>query len=260
MSERTDILTLCYHAVSPRWTARISITPAALESQVEYLARRGYKGVRFTEAVLGEVEGKCVAITFDDGYASTFRLARPILDRFGMAGTLFIPTDYLGGGPMSWPGIEQWIGTEHEQELLPMSWEQARELADAGWEIGSHTKSHPLLTEMPDERLQEELVGSRLICEQMLDRPCRSIAYPYAEQDARVVAAAARAGYATGTASREHLLEPSAHAWPRVGVYHEDSLRVFRLKASPLVRRIRRSGAMMALADAARRVIRREAN
>ena len=203
------MIALCYHAVSQTWPAELSVTPENLSAQLEQLAKRGYRGVTFSEMALGEVEGNCVAVTFDDGYRSNFRLARPILERLEMPGTLYVPTDYVGGGPMSWAGIDHWLGSEHEGELVPVSWEEARELADAGWEIGSHTKSHPRLTEVSDQQLERELVDSRLTCERMLERPCRSIAYPYSDYDERVVAAAERAGYATGATVPERLLAPS---------------------------------------------------
>ena len=241
--DSADVLALCYHAVSPDWPAELSVSPQSLAEQVEHLAERGYRAITFSEAVLGEVSGKTVAITFDDGYASTVRLARPILDRFGMRATVFVPTDYIGGGPMSWPGIDNWVGTEHEPELVPMSWEEVRELADAGWEIGSHTKSHPRLPQISDRQLEEELVESRRTCEQMLDRPCRSIAYPYGDHDQRVVAATGRAGYSAAGTFPARTPAPEPLAWPRIGVFHDDSMRVFRVKVSPAVRRVRRSRA-----------------
>jgi peptidoglycan/xylan/chitin deacetylase (PgdA/CDA1 family) len=235
------VLVLCYHAVSPTWPAELSVTPEALSSQVEYLAKRGYRGVTFTEAVRGEASGRAVAITFDDGYASTLRLARPILDRFEMPGTVFVPTDYMGGGPMSWPGIDVWIGGEHERELVPMSWDEIGALADAGWEIGSHTKSHPRLAKVSDEQLERELVESRETCERMLGRPCMSIAYPYGNHDDRVIAATARAGYSAAATLPTRHATTARLAWPRVGVFYPDSMWVFRAKVSPTVRRLRRS-------------------
>lgn len=88
-----------------------------------------------------------VAVTFDDGYLSVGEIARPILDRFGIPGTVFVPTRFMDSDqPMSWPGIDQWIGTADEHELLPMSWQGLLSLAESGSEIGSHTVSHPRLT------------------------------------------------------------------------------------------------------------------
>lgn len=51
-----DLLILCYHAVSPSWPAALSVTPDALESQLTRLARAGYRGVRFSDA-LGDASG-----------------------------------------------------------------------------------------------------------------------------------------------------------------------------------------------------------
>lgn len=65
---------------------------------------------------------------------------------------------------MSWPGIDEWIGGPYEQELMPMSWESLRATAEAGWEIGPHTVSHPHLTTRDDAELREELVQSREKC------------------------------------------------------------------------------------------------
>jgi peptidoglycan/xylan/chitin deacetylase (PgdA/CDA1 family) len=118
-----------------------------------------------------------------------------------------------------------------------MSWAQLRELADAGWEIGSHTRTHPRLTQLADEELARELGESREASERALGRPCRSFAYPYGDFDARVVKAAERAGYEAGAI--ENLARASPLAWPRIGIYRPNSMRVFRMKVSPALRRAR---------------------
>jgi peptidoglycan/xylan/chitin deacetylase (PgdA/CDA1 family) len=250
-------LVLCYHAVSDDWPAELSVTPERLTAQLELLSRRGYRGATFSEVVRGEAPRRSVALTFDDGYASTLELARPILDRFEMPGTLFVPTTYIGGGPMSWPGIDGWLGTEHQSELVPLDWDGVRELADAGWEIGSHTKSHPHLTQTPDPQLDDELRESREICEQELGRPCESIAYPFGDHDDRVIAATAAAGYRAAATFPSALTVPAALAWPRIGVFQQDDQRVFKVKVSPTVIRLRHTGAWRLIGPALRKVGRR---
>src|SRR4051794_37623295 len=142
-----DSLVLCYHAVSERWPADLSITPANFEQQLALLASRGYRGATFTEAVTGSPDGKTVAVTFDDAYRSVVELGEPILARLGWPATVFAPTDFAGTErPMSWPGIDHWADGEFERELIPMSWEELDGLAGRGWEIGSHTCSQPPLT------------------------------------------------------------------------------------------------------------------
>src|SRR5690242_13950335 len=107
-----DLLVLCYHAVSERWPAPLSVAPELLTDQVGLLLRRGYRGVTFTGAVTERPTGKRLVVTFDDGYRSVVTRAKPLLDELGVPGTIFVATDYIGSDtPMSWSGIEQWLGT-----------------------------------------------------------------------------------------------------------------------------------------------------
>src|SRR6202022_2573925 len=93
-------------------------------------------------------------------------LALPILSRLELPGTVFVPTDFPDSGRrLAWPGIDQWLGGPHAAEPEPLSWAGLRELADLGWEVGSHTRSHPVLTEIDERALAQELEGSREACE-----------------------------------------------------------------------------------------------
>jgi peptidoglycan/xylan/chitin deacetylase (PgdA/CDA1 family) len=237
-----DLLVLCYHAVSPSWPAALSVTPEALDAQLGALAQRGYRGTRFTDAVVEPVDGPIVAVTFDDNYRSVLELAKPILDRYGFPGTLYVPTDWPDqDGPMQWPGIDRWLGTPHEQEMASLTWGELRGLADAGWEIGSHTCSHPRLPEIDDAALERELRDSKARIEQELGRPCTSLAYPYGAVDARVEAATRRAGYVTAGTIPRVLPRPQPLLFPRTPIFHEDDMRRFSTKVSPAVRRLRAS-------------------
>ncbi|MEA2466351.1 MAG: hypothetical protein QOJ57_477 [Thermoleophilaceae bacterium] len=234
------MLVLCYHALSDRWPAALSTTPELFEAQLGLLLRRGYRPTTFEQA-LKEPQPKTLAVTFDDAYRSVIDLARPIMERLGVPGTVFAPTDWVGReDPMRWDGIDQWLGGPHEHELLCMDWAQLRELADGGWEVGSHTLSHPHLTQIDDGSLTRELAESRSACEEGMGRPCHSIAYPYGDVDARVIAATRAAGYDFGASLPKRFGSTDPLDWPRVGVYHVDDLRRFKLKVSRLTRRVRR--------------------
>jgi peptidoglycan/xylan/chitin deacetylase (PgdA/CDA1 family) len=236
-----DTLVLCYHAVSPSWTADLSVTPEELERQLGWLVRRGYAGVTFTEGVTTQARGRRVAVTFDDAYVSVVRYARPILDRLGLPGTVFAVTRWAQrGGRMQWDGIAHWGGTPHAAELEGMDWAALRKLRESGWEVGSHTVSHPRLIHLDDDALGRELEESRQACEQALGEPCRSIAYPYGDVDERVVGAARAAGYDAGASLLARSLPSRPLDWVRVGVWHTDSFGRYRVKVSPVVRQARR--------------------
>ena len=136
-----------------------------------------------------------------------------------------------------------------------LDWDELACLADAGWEIGSHSLSHARLTHLDDDALDRELRSSREAIENRLDRPCRSIAYPYGASDERVRAAAARAGYTAGCTTGG-TLRADVLGWPRVGVDGNDGSVLFRLKTSKLGRSLRGTP-LRDPCDHAGRVIRR---
>jgi peptidoglycan/xylan/chitin deacetylase (PgdA/CDA1 family) len=238
-----DVLVLCYHALSERFPAALSVTPDNFERQLGLLKKAGYRGVTFSDA-LQVRSGRVVAITFDDAFLSVLRLAKPLLDSVGYPATVYAPTAYLDTPeqPLKWEGIDRWHGGEHERELLPMSWQQLGELAEAGWEIGSHTRTHPHLHQVGDDaELRAELVESKATVEERLGRDCTTLAYPYGDYDERVVRSAAEAGYSAAGTLPARLHHERPLAWPRVGIYHGDDERRFRMKISRAMRRLRGS-------------------
>jgi peptidoglycan/xylan/chitin deacetylase (PgdA/CDA1 family) len=239
----SDTLVLCYHAVSNGWPSQLSVTPAALERQLAILVGRGYRGVTFSEAVQGGPGGRTVSVTFDDSFRSVIELARPVLRELGVPGTVFVPTSFVGSDrPMRWAGITSWLGGPNESELIPMSWDELGELASEGWEIGSHTRTHPRLPLLDGEALREELAGSRAELEEGLGGRCRSIAYPYGDCSATVVMAAREAGYVGGGAMAGRVVKPAALEWPRVPVFLADDERRYRLKVARPMRWLRSTG------------------
>src|SRR5581483_228775 len=158
----TQVLVLCYHAVSPSWDAPLSVTPDALEAQLSRLSRAGWQGTTFRDAVLRPPGRQTLAVTFDDAFLSVFDLARPILSRLGLPATVFVPTAFAARRQqLRWSELEPWSDTGHARELECMSWEDLAVLVDEGWEVASHTRSHPRLTGLGDEALRFELEESR---------------------------------------------------------------------------------------------------
>jgi len=228
---------LCYHALSPGWRASLSVAPAVFERQISHLIGSGWRPVTFSDAVLGSREGRLLAITFDDAFASVRRYAAPILKRLGAPATVFAPTAFVdAGAKLRWPGIDHWEAGADAAELEAMTWADLRALAAMGWEIGSHTCTHPRLTELDDRALARELRQSRERCAKELGTDCRTVAYPYGDVDARVRRAAADAGYLAGACLSRSLRDEGPHAIGRIGIYHEDGWLRFRLKLSAPVR------------------------
>jgi peptidoglycan/xylan/chitin deacetylase (PgdA/CDA1 family) len=238
----SHVVVPCYHAVSETWTADLSVTPDRLRAQLEGFVRQGFRSARFSDALRGPAQARVVAITFDDAFRSVYDIAFPLMRRLGLVGTVFVPTAWPDSDePMQWDGIDQWLGGPHEAELACMSWDQLRELRDAGWEISAHSHTHPRLTTVDDDRLADELRRSREICATRMGVTCESLAYPYGDVDARVIAAAGAAGFTYAATMKASIPAPEPLYWPRVGIYHRDLAWRWRLKLSPRMVRLRKS-------------------
>lgn len=234
----SDRLVLCYHALSHDWDSELAVTPARFGAQMRKLRDLGYRSVPFSE-INEEHTERVVAITFDDAYRSVHRFAPQILAELDMAGTVFAVTEHVGTGrPMSWSGISQWLPS-HPDELVAMDWDELRELRDLGWEVGSHTRTHPHLPALDAGTLAHELSSSRSDVAERLGE-CRVLAYPYGDHDERVCAAAEAAGYSLAGDLSSRIGPQAPMAWPRVGIYRADDMRRFALKVSRFVRMGRR--------------------
>jgi peptidoglycan/xylan/chitin deacetylase (PgdA/CDA1 family) len=233
-----DLLVLCYHGVADGWEPAVPV--AALRRQLALLLGRGYVPSTFTQAVLDPPAARTLAVTFDDGYRSVLERARPVLEELGVPATVFVATAFVGTPRAAWPGTDHWLGTEHERELDMLSWTELAQLAGEHWEIGSHTCTHPRLTQLRGDEVAQELAAARAEVAERVGA-CTAVAYPYGDVDARVVRAAAEAGYRAGCTLPTRFHYDSALAVPRVGVYRRDGDLVFRVKVSPLVRRWRRT-------------------
>jgi peptidoglycan/xylan/chitin deacetylase (PgdA/CDA1 family) len=238
-----DALVLCYHGVSEEWPSDLAVRPADLEAQVAHFLARGYRPVTFTEAVTGRSRERVLAVTFDDAYRSLTEIAHPLLARMNVPATVFAPTAFVGEEePRGWEGTSEWVSTQWAPEIRVMGWDELERLAAAGWEVGSHTRTHPRLPTLGGDELAAELRGSKEDIERALGRPCVSIAYPYGETDRRVAEAAAAVGFSAGGGllpnrlrARDPLLFPRIFA----GRHTRDSA-LFR-RSRPLVRALQGS-------------------
>lgn len=219
---------LAYHAVTGAWPHPLAIAPDLLRAQLRRLAGRGLRGVTIDEYVR-DPGGGAVAITFDDGFASVRSAAKPVLDELGWRATVFAVTDSVGSRePMLWLGGST---LDYAAERLPLTWSELQELSAAGWEIGSHSRTHRLLSTLSDDDLDDELAGSKAAVE-AYGLVCTSISYPFGELEDRVVAASRRAGYLVGSGLAGRFRRDDAMRVPRVAIDGSDNHLRFAVKTS----------------------------
>jgi peptidoglycan/xylan/chitin deacetylase (PgdA/CDA1 family) len=76
-----------------------------------------------------------------------------------------------------------------------LTWDQLREVARAGIEVGGHTCTHPLLTQCTESQIASEVGASKHDLESQLQVSVTSIAYPHGICDDRVRRLVKQAGY-----------------------------------------------------------------
>jgi peptidoglycan/xylan/chitin deacetylase (PgdA/CDA1 family) len=243
----TDVVALGYHGVSDAWPSPMAVTTTQLREQVGRLMERGYRPVTVDDAVRVRGRERLLVITFDDALASVYRAGLPILAELGAVATVYAPTvPILGGEPMRWPEVARHLDGPHAAELDGMSLGQLRDLLDRGWEVGSHTRTHPWLPRLDDAQLADELNRSRAELRDALDIACDGLAYPFGAHDDRVVAAAARAGYTSAVTlpRRTPRWTPDGPGdghlrLSRIGIYRADGRVRFAAKVARPSRRMR---------------------
>ena len=117
--------------------------------------------------------GRHLAITFDDGYRDNFENARPVLERLGLPATFFVVSRWIESD--AWPWWDREQGVRHPW----MTWDEVRELAQRGFDIGAHTRTHPNLGQASEAIARDEIVGGRDEIERRIGRSVDLFEYPY---------------------------------------------------------------------------------
>jgi peptidoglycan/xylan/chitin deacetylase (PgdA/CDA1 family) len=118
-----------------------------------------------------------------------------------------------------------------------LNWDEAREMLAGGMAIGSHTHSHPVLSQLGAERQRQELTQSRALLRQNLDIKADSIAYPVGATlsfSALTQAIAEQCGYRTAFSFHGGVNLPTqttAFDVKRIAVGGDSRFR-FRMKAA----------------------------
>lgn len=230
---RVPILT--YHSIDSSGSV-LAVAPADFRAHMQSLARNGFTGIRFDHliAALGgerALPPKPVVLTFDDAYANFHEHAARALQEVGFAATVFAVAG-LVGKTNDWPGQGPSI-----PRLPLLDWPALRELAAAGFEIGSHTFTHPRLDRAPADRLEYEIAGSRRALEDGIGAPVTTLAYPFGAHHPASVALA-RAHYQAACTTRMATARAShdRHRLPRLDVYYLREPRRFARFGTPLGR------------------------
>ena len=235
-TRRTDVARggavpiLMYHQVTPTPLPefrKYAVTTDAFAAQLDWLAARSYVPVSMAalsdyRSGRGQLPTRPVILTFDDGYRDCLEYAVPILKSRGFTATFYVLGRLAGQ-------TSRWLLAERGIEYPLMNWDDVRELRAAGNECGSHSMSHPRLSQLSPDACREELADSRKLIEDKLGTEIRHLAYPFGDYDERVRAIAVESGYETACSVRPGWSRPDddLFALHRVHVPGSESLKDF---------------------------------
>lgn len=181
---------LSYHKFSESHSDAMTVTRESFRSQMQLLKENGYHVVTMDELYdfldfKADLPGKSVVITIDDGWRSLYEIGFPILQEYGFPATLFLSTSMITGSGKT------------------LSWDQVRDMADAGIDMQCHTVDHRNLSTLQEGEpfleyytdLERELVRSTRTIEKETGRKVRYLAYPYGATNHLVIALLKKVGY-----------------------------------------------------------------
>jgi peptidoglycan/xylan/chitin deacetylase (PgdA/CDA1 family) len=201
-----------YHELSPSATSYF-VTRATFESHLSHIASADVR--RMDVADLKECYETCgkghrsgggVLLTFDDGWFDGVHVGGPILERYGCRALLFVTTDFLGK--------PRFLSRADVGRLDP-----------AVFHVGSHARTHRMLSQLSEAEIRAELSDSRKLLEDLVGYAVETLSIPSGAVDDRVRRIAAECGYAYlfDSSVRVNRRGDSAMAIGRVAVMRDTS-------------------------------------
>lgn len=167
---------LVYHGINDSPTSPYAVSARDFAFQMRFLAEQCRPvSVHSLVELLRRgrpIPPRTVAVTIDDGYSDAYTHAYPILRRFAIPATVFLPVDLIGAGSSG-------TATSRLPQTEFLLWSQVREMSRSGIDFGSHTLTHVSLTEPARQDIREQLEKSKARLEEEIGQPVTGFAYPY---------------------------------------------------------------------------------
>jgi peptidoglycan/xylan/chitin deacetylase (PgdA/CDA1 family) len=197
--ERAAVPILMYHVIAnaPAGVTYpdLYVPQAEFAAQMRWLNVHGYRAITLYRVYQtwhgsAQLPTRPIVLSFDDGSASIPRNALPVLRK------------------LRWPGVLN-LKLGNVRPRGGITADQVRRLIRTGWEVDSHTITHPDLTTVTAASLKHEVADSRWMLQRRFRVPARFFCYPAGRYDARVIAAVRAAGYVGATTTRFGLARAS---------------------------------------------------
>ena len=230
----TRLPILMYHNVSQTENdcVGLTISEQKLEAQFKYLIDNNYKTYHFSELESlkrsNNLPKRAAIITFDDVYVSQLKFAYPLLKKYSLKASFFIPFAYVNG-------VDDW-NTAAEPI---MSVEQLQSLDSKVVELGLHSFVHENYTKMTPDEFHEDFVRCQGFVQENNLNVNNILAYPYGKYPKKLpgkkvffnVLKTNHITYALRIGNRINTFPfKNNYEIQRIDIKGEDSLLKFKLK------------------------------
>jgi len=230
----TPILT--FHKLGPR-PPRVKrkglyLPETLFERQLAELRRDGYlPGTLDAMPPASAFGPPTIVLTFDDGCVNTLQHGLLPMERHGFRAIQFLVAGLIGAS-------NAWDEADGEAREPLMDADQIREWLDAGHAIGSHSMSHPDLTQLAPVLAREEIASSKKRLEDLFAVPVDHFCYPYGAWSPAVRDLVEEAGYRTACTTEFGVNTPRTPALALLRItarYRSTSLKsLFRRTHRPV--------------------------
>ncbi len=215
---------LAYHRINPWYkNDALTVNPDNFERHLKYLISKNFQPVSFNG--LREKNKRKFMITFDDGFADNLWFAYEILKKFNLKPLIFLVVDYVGSDKI-------FFRYKDKEKDRFLNWEEVKWMGENGVEFGSHTLTHPHLTEISEKKAKEEIVISKKKIEDKIGMEVKFFCYPYGEFDEKIIEIVKKAGYKAAfvTPKKRKKIKNSIYTLKRIGIYGHNSFLIFKFK------------------------------
>ncbi|MBE0435699.1 MAG: polysaccharide deacetylase family protein [Methylomicrobium sp.] len=212
--------------------AKYCCMPSEFAKQMNYLATSNYRLIDLNDisSILKDelhLESDAVAVTFDDGFEDFYHDAMPVLREYNIPATLFMVSNRTDG-------FNDWMVKKGSPKRKLLSVPQLLEISKNNITIGSHTRTHPKLTEISSDLdcLNREIKESKIELENKLGLSVNHFAYPYGLFNELTINAVKEAGYLTACSTRSgfNRVDINPFLLRRIEIYGKDKLWHFKQK------------------------------
>ena len=158
--------------------------------QLAELRAAGYVSGSLDDLLAAAPPNQRVVVTFDDGFQNVLAHGLAPLAQHRFRAIQFLLPDLLGK-------TNEWDLPSGEVPEPLMDAAAVRDWLAAGHLIGSHTLTHPRLTQLPLAEAREEIVSSKKKLEDLFSVAVENFCYPYGDWNPAVRDLVAAAGYRT---------------------------------------------------------------